>query len=97
MNNAQLTALRMIATGQQRALAFDALQSAFRSARENGPLDADPSTVQGLAAAFANAQIASGQWCQCEPEDLSLWRYFERQDGRHGWICAKCRGYTQIG
>ncbi len=48
-----------------------------------------------LALGFANSIFLTGRWCLCQaPTEVAYWAY---PDGRHGWLCRRCKGITQLG
>lgn len=76
------------------------LLAARKAAELAGPLTcAGDETDAQLAAARVNAELLVLGWCRCQdptgPKTEEA--YYQHKDGRHGWMCTRCRRITQTG
>lgn len=56
---------------------------------------ANDTDAVGLALAHANLQWLRKQWCTCTNTESVYWA--DLNTGKHGWMCTRCHGITQIG
>lgn len=72
--------------------------AAIAVARLNGPIaSAHDGNEHGRAMARVNAELLVPDWCACEPNEHREEAFWQKDDGRHGFMCTVCRKLTQVG